>query len=292
MPEIIAGLLGVLGFILYIGLIWGLVVWSRNRYKKQHQATQKDISDAELFRLMNKTNHFITAEQLAAVTGMDQKVAYKRLWYLTYQKVIRGYYDSSGVQKGVFQLPETVPLEAIPKMNINQLSDKEVVKNILLYARDYQVTIAELVVIFDIDIYEAKELLKRLRKSKLVSRLRKGMKYIYVIDRSVQQQRNFSNYEDRKNPLKDKLEEVKKMVIPALGETGRLKIPDADVIQLAIEHDGRLTPTLLCLKSKISIEEAKQKLEQLYEQGTFVMDVDEANYVMEYQLRDKSLLDS
>ncbi|MGH1337803.1 MAG: hypothetical protein ACRBFS_16905 [Aureispira sp.] len=241
---------------------------------------------------MNKTNHFITAEQLAEVTGMDQKVAYKRLWYLTYQKVIRGYYDSSGVQKGVFQLPENVPLEAIPTMDVNQMSDKEVVKTILRYARDYQVTIAELVVIFNIDIYEAKEVLKRLRKSKLVSRLRKGMKHIYVIDRSIQQQRNFSNYTDRKDLLKDKLEDVKRMVIPTPTEIGRIKIPDADVIQLAIEHDGRLTPTLLCLKSKISIEEAKQKLEELYEQGTFVMDVDESNYVMEYQLRDKSLLDA
>ncbi len=54
MPEIVIALLGIVGFVVYIALIWGLVVWSKNRYKKQHQATQKDISDAELFRLMNR----------------------------------------------------------------------------------------------------------------------------------------------------------------------------------------------------------------------------------------------
>ena len=294
-PALIA-LFSFLGFAAYILFIWAIVVWSKNRYKKQHQATQQEITDAELFRLMNKTNHFITAKQLAEVTGMDEKTANKRLWYLAHQGVVTGYYDAGGSQKGVFQLPESVPLDPMPSMKVNQMSDKEVVKNILVYARDYQVTIAELVVIFDIDIYEAQELMKRLRKAKLVNRLRKGLKYIYVIDRSIQQQSSFSNYAARNSSIQQKLEEVKKIAIPTTNnsnqEIGRLKIPDAEVIQLAIEHDGRLTPTLLCLKTKISIEEAKYKLEQLYEQGTFVMDVDESNYVMQYQLRDKTLLDS
>lgn len=275
--------------IAYFFFIWWLVLWTKNRHKKHHEATQEYISDGELFRLMNKTNHFITSEQLAEVTGMDPKAAYKRLWYLAYQGVITGYYNAGGAQKGVFQLPETVPLESIPSMDIQQLSDREIVKQILVYARDYQVTVAELVVIFDIDIYEAKALLKRLLKSQLVSRLRKGVQYIYVINRSVQQQ-HVSGYKKDNTLLQQQLEEVQKIAIPSTPKAERIKIPDADVIQLAIEHDGRLTPTLLCLKSKISIEEAKQKLEALYEQGTFVVDVDESNYVMGYQLRDKSLL--
>jgi predicted transcriptional regulator len=177
-------------------------------------------------------------------------------------------------------------------MDIQQLSDREIVKQILVHARDYQVTVAELVVIFDIDIYEAKALLKRLLKSQLVSRLRKGVQHIYVINRSIQQQHYVSGQNRGNTSLKQQLEEVQKIALPSTPEptVERIKIPDADVIQLAIEHDGRLTPTLLCLKHKISIEEAKQKLEMLYEQGTFVVDVDESNYVMGYQLRDKSLL--
>ncbi len=292
MAPLLTAFLGILGCIAYFLFIWGIVKWAQNRYKKQHRETQKDITDAELFRLMNKTNHFITAEQLSEVTGIDKKVVYKRLWFLSFQRVIRGYYDSSGSQKGVFQLPENVPSEAIPAMNVAQMSEREIVKTILIYARDYQVTVAELVVIFNLDIYAAKKLLKRLLKSKLVSRLRKGIQYIYVIDRSIQQQRSLANPRDHKAELKEQFDQVKKMVIPNFGEAGRIKIPDAEVIQLAIEHDGRLTPTLLCLKSKISIEEAKYKLEELYEQGTFVMDLDESNYVLEYQLRDKSLLDT
>lgn len=281
--------IAIFSSIAYFFFIWWLVSWSRNRYKKHHEATQDDISDIELFRLMNKTNHFITSEQLSEVTGMDTNDAYKRLWYLANQGVITGYYNAGGAQKGVFQLPETVPLQAIPSMNIKQLSDREIVKQILVYARDYQVTVAELVVIFDIDIYEAKALIKRLLKSNLISRLRKGVQYTYVINRSVQQQ-HVGGHNKGNTLLKQQLAEVQKIAIPSAPEVERIKIPDADVIQLAIEHDGRLTPTLLCLKRKISIEEAKKKLETLYEQGTFVIDVDESNYVMGYQLRDKSLL--
>jgi predicted transcriptional regulator len=281
----------ILGFVAYFLFIWGLVVWSKNRYHKQHLATQKDITDAELFRLMNQTNHFISVEQLVEVTGMDEKMAYKRLWFLAHQRVIRGYYSNGNMQDAVFQLPENVPLEAIPKMNVQQMSDKEVVKNILTYAQDYQVTVAELVVIFDLDIYEAQNLIKRLLKSKLVSRLRKGVQYIYIIDRSVQLQRSFSSPNKHEKNIRQNFEAAKKIKIPTTTSgDGRIKIPDAEVIQYAIENNGRITPTLLCLKSKISIEEAKLRLEELYEQGAFLMDVDESNYVMEYQLRDQSLL--
>jgi len=58
----------------------------------------------------------------------------------------------------------------------------------------------------------------------------------------------------------------------------------------SIEYKGRLTPALLCLKLKISIEEAQIKLDDLYEQGAFIMDVNEKEALVEYHLRDKNLL--
>ncbi|CAA6804022.1 MAG: Unknown protein [uncultured Aureispira sp.] len=68
------------------------------------------------------------------------------------------------------------------------------------------------------------------------------------------------------------------------------KFPDADVLKVAIEQKGRLTPTLLCLKLRISIEEGQIKLDDLYEQGAFMMDVNQRGAVVEYHLRDRSLL--
>jgi predicted transcriptional regulator len=268
------------GFVLYFLFIIGIVYWARNRLKGQHAGSQHKLSDADLFKMMTQANHFLTVEQLVASSSLDKKEAKARLLHLGYQGVLRSYYDSSGTGKAIYQLKEEVPLIASIRSNISTFSEKEIIEMILLHVDDYQVTVAELVVIFGIDIYEAKALIQRLKKSGHISTLRKGLKYIYVINQSIRLKEPKFRTSSRKS-------ELQKIQIPS---EVRIKIPDADIIQLAIDHDGKLTPTLLCLKKKISIDEAKQKLEELYEQGAFVMDVDEKNYVMEYRLRDRSLL--
>lgn len=270
----------ILGFVLYLLFIIGMVYWAKNRLKGQHEGSQHKLSDADLFKMMTQANHFLTVEQLVASSSLNEKEAKSRLMHLGYQGVLRSYYDSSGTGKAIYQLKEEVPLIASIRSNISTFSEKEIIEMILLHVDDYQVTVAELVVIFGIDIYEAKALIQRLKKSGHISTLRKGLKYIYVINQSI----HLKEPQLRTTPKKSKLQKIQ---IPT---EERIKIPDADVIQLAIDHDGKLTPTLLCLKKKISIDEAKQKLEELYEQGAFVMDVDEENYVMEYRLRDRSLL--
>lgn len=282
-----------IAFLLILAGVFLLLLgyWIHLQQKEAHKSIQSVIKDAELFQLINKMNHFITVEQLAEAVGIEPKIAKKHLSYLSQFGVLKSFYDSNGITTGVYQLKESLPLEPVPKMDVKQMSDQEITNALLLYVSDYQVTLAELVVIFDIDIYEAKTLLKQLVKSKQVRRLFKGMHYIYVINPVARKSTKLSN---TSNVIKEELEELRNRMIPNQlpNIEERIKIPDADVIRLAIEHDGRLTPTLLCLKSKVSIEEAKYKLEQLYEQGTFVMDVDESNYVMQYQLRDKSLLDT
>lgn len=268
------------GFVLYLLFIIGIVYWAKNRLKGQHAGSQHKLSDADLFKMMTQANHFLTVEQLVASSSLDKKEAKARLMHLGYQGVLRSYYDSGGTGKAIYQLKEEVPLITSIRSNVSTLSEKEIIEMILLHVDDYQVTVAELVVIFGIDIYEAKALIQRLKKSGHISTLRKGLKYIYVINQSIRLKEPKFRTSSRKS-------ELQKIQIPS---EGRIKIPDADVIQLAIDHEGKLTPTLLCLKKKISIDEAKQKLEELYEQGAFVMDVDEENYVMEYRLRDRSLL--
>jgi len=265
---------------LYVLFIAGLVYWSKNRLKGQHVESQHKLSDADLFKMMTQANHFLTVEQLVAASSLNEKEAKARFMHLGLQGILRTYYDTSGTGKAIYQLKEEVPLVSSVRSNVNRLSEKEIIEMILLHVDDYQVTVAELVVIFGIDIYEAKELIKRLKRSKHISVLTKNFKYIYVINQSI----HLKKPKLRDVSKKSQLQKIK------ISGAERIKIPDADVIQLAIDHDGKLTPTLLCLKKKVSIDEAKQKLEALYEQGAFVMDVDEENYVMEYHLRDRSLL--
>lgn len=273
-------ILFIIGVILYFLFIIGMVYWAKNRLKGQHAESQHKLSDADLFKMMTQANHFLTVEQLVASSSLNKKEAKARLTHLGYQGVLRSYYDSSGTGNAIYQLKEEVPLIASIRSNIKTFSEKEIIEMILLHVDDYQVTVAELVVIFGIDIYESKALIQRLKKSGHISILRKGLKYIYVINQSIRLKAPKLRTSAKKSALQ-------KIQLPI---EQRIKIPDADVIQLAIDHAGKLTPTLLCLKKKISIDEAKQKLEELYEQGAFVMDVDEVNYVMEYRLRDQSLL--
>ena len=270
----------VAGTFLYIGGILGLVYWAAKRRKKTHAETQYKFSDAEIFKLMTKSNHFLTAEQLAAMSPLTEKEAKARLMHLSMQRVIRRFYDAAAPAKSIFQLKEEVPLINSLPAKIHNLNEQEIVDIILMHVDDYQVTIAELVVVFGIDIYAAKQLIQRLRKHGLVTTLRKGLEHVYAIRQPLGLKKP-----KLRTTLKKK--DIGKLAIP---EQGRIKIPDADIIQLAIENDGKLTPTLLCLKKKIPINEAKIILEDLYEEGAFIMDLDETNYIMEYRLRDNSLL--
>ncbi|MCU0389544.1 MAG: hypothetical protein MUE81_00350 [Thermoflexibacter sp.] len=68
-------------------------------------------------------------------------------------------------------------------------------------------------------------------------------------------------------------------------------VSDADVISAAIEAKGKITPTALCLKLNISVDEAKRKLEDLHKKEIFEIDVTESGTIT-YLLADKDLLSS
>lgn len=260
------------------GLVWGIMAY----YKSKYEASKYKISDLEVLKIMGRANHFITSKQLAEVTPLNLSEAKDRLNYLAVAKVVRGYQDGNGVMT-VFHLIEDLPENKNLPINIHGLTNQQVVDLILEYSDNHQVTIAELMVLFGLEIEAAKQLLKRLKKSGLVGRLWKGMSLIHVI----------------KNPSKtartslETITTTEKIALPNHSfekDAIRLKIPDADVLKLAIEHKGRLTATLLCLKLKISMQEAQLKLEELYEQGAFIMDVNEKEAIVEYHLRDRNLL--
>ena len=77
-------------------------------------------------------------------------------------------------------------------------------------------------------------------------------------------------------------------------ETGHLPtsppaVSHADIIALAVEAGGRLSPASLCLKSRLSIDAASQALQELKDKQVFTAEVD-INGVLVYELVDRSLL--
>ena len=272
--------LAIVAMTFIFGVIYPFALYRgiRKHYRKHYIQNKHKISDAEIIKLMDKANHFLSEEQLAAVSPLTLKEAKKHLMHLSFEGVIKRF--QNGGNLSIYCLAEALPEEKVFPISIQGLSDQQIIDQILKYSDDYQVTLAELVVVFGLDVDEAKIVLKRLKKNGLVSTLWKGMTRIHVIKNSLNQvtpKLKIPQTFENKTPLNAPNQE-------------KLKIPDADVIRLAIDHKGRLTPTLLCLKLKIPMHEAKMKLEELYDQGAFEMHVGEGNAVLEYQLRDRNLL--
>ena len=58
--------IAIIGFVLVS--IWGIYWGGKNYYKSQYEKTRHKFSDADIFKLMARANHFLTNEQLAAVS--------------------------------------------------------------------------------------------------------------------------------------------------------------------------------------------------------------------------------
>jgi hypothetical protein len=273
-----------LALIALLGITIFLIVFvyyaAKAHYQNIYEQTKHKASDADIFKIMAKSNHFITVEQLAATTDLTEKEAANRLGFLAMEGALRRYYDGNGIKK-VYQLIEGVPLFDSLPAEVDGLSEDEIISVILLHVDDAQVTIAELVVIFGINISEAKVVLARLKKAgKLNVLYNQGFRKIHVINNSLHTPQPVLRDAPRKRSRTQ-------LAIPAQE---KIKIPDAAVLQLAIDHDGRLTPTLVCIKLQVSMDEAKLKLEGLHEQGVFEIAIDEQNTLLEYQIRDRTLL--
>lgn len=67
------------------------------------------------------------------------------------------------------------------------------------------------------------------------------------------------------------------------------KASDKDIIDVAVASQGRATPTTLCAKLDISIDEASTKLEELHTKGIFELENTESGHLV-YKLVDLDLL--
>ncbi|WP_299455794.1 hypothetical protein [uncultured Microscilla sp.] len=64
---------------------------------------------------------------------------------------------------------------------------------------------------------------------------------------------------------------------------------DKDIIEVAVANGGRVTPTVLCARLDISIDEATSKLENLHTKGVFTLENTEAGHLV-YVLIDFDLM--
>jgi predicted ArsR family transcriptional regulator len=67
------------------------------------------------------------------------------------------------------------------------------------------------------------------------------------------------------------------------------KVTDSELINLALQNKGVLSASLVCVKLNVSIDEAKQKLEELRQKDIFVSEVNE-NGALVYRLIDSDLI--
>lgn len=132
-----------------------------------------------------------------------------------------------------------------------------------------------LAIMADISIKEAKKHFKKFKKQGILSTVYTNhWKRRYISPNSMTSKKNYlaSPKNQQRRVLK-----------------ARVVMQDAEIIKLAIEAQGKLSATALCLKKEIDLNLAQKTLDDLQERHVFDIHVNE-NGTIEYWLNDKSLL--
>ncbi|MCP4442518.1 MAG: hypothetical protein GY810_26730 [Aureispira sp.] len=251
-------------------------------YNNVTKRTYKNLSDAELIRLIQQLG-VVKGKGIAAHTALTKSEASTRISILGMYGIIQTLYDSSGVQ--MYQVKDTLP-QTNQIYNLEGLSPQDVVKTIVTNTGVPEVTVAQLIILFDLNHKNARKTLKELVKQGVLTvSYSSSWRKIYTATHIPE------NLNPLQNPITHKRSTppiIHQLDAPKQEE--RIRIPDADVLQLAIDNDGRITPILLCAEKRISLQEAKEALDSLYDHGAFTIDVDEDSGSIEYWLRDKKLI--
>ncbi len=67
------------------------------------------------------------------------------------------------------------------------------------------------------------------------------------------------------------------------------KLSDGEIISIAVDSDGKISPTSLCVKAGISIDESQALLERLHAKGVFDIEIKDNGSIV-YLLNDLDLL--
>lgn len=157
----------------------------------------------------------------------------------------------------------------------NQLDTKVSNREVVELAEDHggKITVAELAKNSNISTSEA--------KSKLYSMMNKGI-FNYQMSSGMQEEFHLTH------TIKDALRGHEKPSNLSTKHYNK-KLNDSEVIKLAAASGGKITSALLCVETDISIDEAKNMLDNLQEKGVFEVQVTE-NGALVYELIDMDLL--
>lgn len=251
-------------------------------YNKVLKKTYEKVSDAELIRLIGQLGA-VDSKQIAARTSLTKSEVSMRLNSLSMYSAVQTLYNSMG--SALYQVKGNIP-DINQIYNIEGLSPQETVQIIVNATGESEITLAQLMVVFDLPLKEAYKKLKELVKQGVLSvSYSSSWRKVYT---ATNIQPNTIHTQQPNNQNQNPPITVHQLAAPK--EEERLRIPDADVLQLAIDNDGRITPILLCAEKRISLKEAKEALDDLYDHGAFTIDVDEDSGSIEYWLRDKKLI--
>lgn len=251
-------------------------------YNKALKKTYEKVSDAELIRLISQLGA-VDSKQIAARTSLTKSEVSMRLNSLSMYSSVQTLYNSMGF--ALYQVKGNIP-------DINQiysmegLSPQDTVQTVVNATGETEITLAQLIVVYDLPLKEGYKKLKELVKQGVLTvSYSSSWRKIYT---ATNIQPNTIHFQQPITQKQDSSKIIHQLAAPK--EEERLRIPDADVLQLAIDNDGRITPILLCAEKRISLQEAKEALDHLYDHGAFTIDVDEDSGSIEYWLRDKKLI--
>jgi predicted transcriptional regulator len=269
MPKL-AIIMITLSVLVMIAVTYMLVSGTKRAYRN----AKKKFSDRQLLELFMANNYVLTIKQIIQLSPMTMSEVSLRMHTWVNNGVMRSLYanDGSTHYQVKTKLPSTNKIYDWKKM-----PDQEVLEKVLEHTEGYELSPAHFVWLFDMTIQEARKFLKQLVANGFVkSHYNNSFQRVYI-----------SNINHRGQEVGGN-EKVEIASLEAAND-GRIRIDDSEILKLAIENDGRLTPTLICVEKKISLDDAQEVLDKLYEKGAFHIEVDEYDGMIEYWLRDSKL---
>ena len=235
-------------------------------YNRTRKRSLSKLSDREFLAAFAMNNYVLSIPQLQTMSSLTSMELSMRMQAWMNLAAFRTLYDGS--DQVMYQLKANLPQLDRPLSTANK-SSKELLEAFRPLHSGREINIAELVWVFDLELNEARKLLQEWVKLDY-------LKSYY--DSNLQRYYSFKEQE-----LKGDFRLAQEV------EAQRIELDDASLLKLAIEHGGKLTVSQLCLKTKSSLDEAQDRLDELYDKGVFFLDIDEQKGKISYVLREQDL---
>lgn len=223
------------------------------------------ISDGGILDLMDQQpDKLLSASQLSMLGDMSKAQARARLTKLSMFGLVKRF--SSGVTP-YYGLKQPLPDQQEIIRVHSSLGFEDLMR--LFEETDFRITLTDLVYRTDLSAEEARKEIRRFKRDKIIQAVRDPRgKTSYILG---------PDYRDQSVPVEE--------VQPDPREAeDRLELLDLDVIEYAMQHEGKISPTELKVWKGIEHQEAVDLLEQLREKRFFDVIENDAGYP-EYLLK-------